>query len=783
MFSKCWICASALAASVSVTWAASLGGTVTDAQAKPVPGAAITLISAASDLRWSAASGDAGLYRFDNLPAGNYLLRVDAAGFATFLLNEIHLDASSAATQDAALQIAGLREQVVVTASSTPQAAAEVSKTMTVIDQSETENRDAPDLANAVDLAPGVRVQQLGGPGAYSQIQIRGLRPEDTAVLVDGLRLRDAAAPQADATGLIEDFTLADTSQIEVLRGPGSSLYGTNAMGGVVNVITDEGGGRTRGSVLMEGGSLGMFRGRAQIAGAGHNDHIQYSLGTTELYVASGIGGDLPYRDTSVHGSVGFLLSPTTRLILRLYGVNSFGKLADDPNVIGTPPGTGILPAIPNVTFLPAPDDPDYTRAARYFTGALTLTGQPSAPLSYSISYQDVDSSRRYGDGPAGVGYQPPGTQRELYDGRIETINAHADYRLGSHNLLTAGYEFETENFAYDYVDDTNALAASAINVTQRSQALFAQDQIRLLDGRLQISAGFRAQFFALETPEFLPSASAYGGAPYQGISFPAPPPAYTGDGSVAYLLRRSGTRLRAHVGRGYRAPSLYERFGAGWDPTFGYSVYGDPRLRPELFLGFDTGVEQTFAHARAKVSATYFYTWLQEVITFDTINAATDPFGRSIGYINTQGGISRGVELAASFAPARLLTISTAYTFVNAAERVPIVGDTIQTFVIPRNQFSLLATARLTPRLLMTFESLLSGSYVAPIYGTTVTQVYRFNGLDRLNLGASYRIPLAESRAVRLFARGENLLDQAYFESGFPTPGLTARAGAQFEF
>ena len=154
-----------------------------------------------------------------------------------------------------------------VTASGTPQAPEQVSKAITVIDQSDVDTRDASTLSDAIDLAPGVRVQQLGGPGGFTTVQIRGLRTEDTAVLVDGLRLRDASATQADASGLIEDLLFTDASRVEVMNGSGSSLYGTNAIGGVINVITDEGGGRTRGSVLLEGGSLGTFRGKAQLAG------------------------------------------------------------------------------------------------------------------------------------------------------------------------------------------------------------------------------------------------------------------------------------------------------------------------------------------------------------------------------------------------------------------------------------------------------------------------------------------------------------------------------------
>src|SRR4029077_15893939 len=98
----------------------------------------------------------------------------------------------------------------------------------------------------------------------------------DTAVLVDGLRLRDAAGTQADASGVLQDLVVTNTSRIEVLRGAGSSLYGTDATGGVVNIVTDEGGGRTRGSVGFEGGSLGSVRGTARVAGGLGSDRVQY---------------------------------------------------------------------------------------------------------------------------------------------------------------------------------------------------------------------------------------------------------------------------------------------------------------------------------------------------------------------------------------------------------------------------------------------------------------------------------------------------------------------------
>jgi len=798
-----FLCFLFLAPPANAESGASLTGVVKDPQGQAVPGATLTLLSLTGAAGNSTTSNGSGAYRFEGLPAGDYLLRATASGFALFLAADVHLGASAFETRDVALELAGVHEQLVVTASSTPQLPEHVSKATTVIDQAAADARDAATLSDVVALAPGVRTQQLGGPGGFTTIQIRGLRDEDTAVLVDGLRLRDASATQADASGLIEDLLLTDTNQVEVLRGSGSSLYGTNAIGGVVNVITDEGGGRTRGSLLLEGGSLGSFRGRAQLSGGFVNDRIQYSLGVAETDVTSGVNGDAPFRNTAVQGRITFHFSPSFRLTARLFGADSFSKVLGEPDILGAPSGLGIVNAIPlspslfklfengaslsqlntgSATFIPAPDNPDSTRAARFVSAALILNGQASPALDYSVSYQLISNGRRYGDGPAGVDYQPAGNTRALYDGRIQTMDAQVHYRLARFNLLSGGYEFENETFAYDSTDQSNPAAASAVNVTQRSQSVFAQDQMQFLGDRLQISGAFRAQFFTLDSPGFLPLES----APYQGIAFPSPTPAYTGDGSVAYFFRKTGTKLRAHVGRGYRAPSLFERFGAGFDPVFGYTVYGDPRLKPEHSISVDAGFDQTFFQGRVKTSASYFYTWLQDVISFDTsgaIDPATDPFGRFIGYLNTRGGISRGVEMSAALAPTRSLKVTAAYTYVNAIERAPIVGDVLQTFVVPRNQFSLLVTEQPTSRLLLSFDTLASSSYLGPIYGDVVTQTFRFPGIHKINLGASYRLPLKEYRAIRFFVRADNIFNQTYFENGFLTPGRTASSGLQYEF
>ena len=597
-------------------------------------------------------------------------------------------------------------------------------------------------------------------------------------MLIDGLRLRDAGAIQADASGLIQDLLLTNTSRMEVMNGAGSTLYGTGAIGGVVNIIMDEGGGRTRGGVEVAGGSLGTARGRAQVAGGFLKDRLMYSLGVSHLNVMSGVDGADAFRDSNVQGRVAYRLAPATSLSARLFAADAFGKLNTSPEQIGVLPAAGIVNAVPFKTFTPGANDPDSTRAARFISGALVLSGQPTARLQYAVSLQTLASGRRYGDGKAGAGFQPFGNTRTLYDGRLQTLTAQAHYRLTRAHLLTAGYEFENENFASDYSDRSDPGATSAVNASQHSSGIFVQDQVRFLGDRLQLSGGFRAQYFALSQPVFGPKA----GAPFTNTTLASPPNAYTGDGSAAYFLRRTNTKIRAHAGRGYRAPSLYERFGAGFDSFFGYSAYGDPRLQPEHSFAFDTGIEQQMFHSHARVSATYFYARLERTIGFSTLTGV-DPFGRFFGYLNTAGGISRGVELSAALTPMRSLTINAAYTLVNAIEQAPIVGNTLRSFVIPRHQFSAMATWRAGKRTTLAFDTLHSGNYLAPIFAFPTTRVYSFDGLRRVNAQASYRIPLSEFRAVRLFIRGENFLGQEYFESGFRTPGRTVLGGVRYEF
>jgi outer membrane receptor protein involved in Fe transport len=551
---------------------------------------------------------------------------------------------------------------------------------------------------------------------------------------------------------------------------------------------------------------MGYARGRAQFAGsAGEAERVVYSAAFSHLNVARGVDGDDATRNTTGQGRVLLRLTPTATLSARLYASDTFVQLNEEPQAVGALPASGIVDARPvsraelrryesgtalgqlnvgTATFLPGANDADNSRAGRFFSGAFTFAQRPSEGFGYAITYHGLLTRNSFREGPAVPGdpadsfFEPRGSTRNNFDGAIHTLNARADFRLGKHHYFDAGYEFEDVSYRNRSFDVTPA-GDSAIEVGERSHTFFVQDQIRFFDERLQLSAGFRAQTFALRAPRFTPAA----GAPYGDIAFVSPPVAYTGDGSIAYVFRASGTKLRAHVGNGYREPSLFERFGTFFSTFGGFGALGDPRLAPERSIAFDAGVDQSLASNRVRLSATYFYTRLQEVVSFgDTPN---DPFGRFGGFLNTGGGLARGVELSATLAPTRSLDLFASYTYTNSDQQRAQIENILRSLAINDHQFTLVATERFGQRVAVNFDLVASSNYLAPVFDnrTVRSRAYRFDGMRKADLTATYTLPLKDSRALRFFGKVENLFDQDYFENGFRTPGIHGRAGAAFSF
>jgi iron complex outermembrane receptor protein len=783
---------------LSPALAASLQGVVYDPAGKPIPQCHINIFARSGVLRISAVADGNGRYLVESLPAGQYLVQADAKGMTGQVAATV---AETGATAlDLKLSITEVRTQVLVTATGSAQSTDEIAKSVDSLNGADLARNAEYSVTESLRSLPGMRIQTLGGPGSFTRIVSRGLRPQDTAITVNGLRFRDAATTQGDATPFLQDMMLLGTERIEVLRGTGSSVYGNNAIAGVINLVTDTGGGPLHGEIKAEGGGLGMMRGLAKVGGGSRGGRMQFSAGAQSTGVLSGVDGNDGFRNHSVQGSVQFRPVSKTSLTTYLWAADSFAQVNSTPFAGPTAslPAGDIVTAIPvsldvqhrieagvpvsygGANFVPNLDDPDSRRASRFLSGALVWNQQIGRRFSYRTAYHRVVTNRRFDDGPAGVRFPPASSVSDRIRGGTDTVEARVDIEAAKWNVFTAGYEFERESYRSRHIEFPPAPATRGYFTAagQRDQSVFFNDQFRLADNRLQIGLSGRLQTFALRAPEF-----AGGISRYEGITFQAPPRAKTGDGSIAYFVPASGTKLRAHVGNGYRSPSIFERFGSTFSEGF-FASLGDPRLRPERTMAFDMGIDQYLLRQKLRVSGTWFYTNLQETLAFDSsgfLVPARDPFGRSSGYINSGGGIARGAELSAEASPLASLKVRAAYTYTNAEFRRSTTRDR-DFFEIPftsPHQFSLVATQRIGRRVDLVGDVWIANRH-ASIFSS---RAFLFSGPRKVDLVANYTLPVGDRQHWRFYGKVSNILDSEYLEGGYRTPGRWGIGGVEFRF
>jgi len=755
----------------------TIKGRITDEQGAIVAGAEVRL-SSRDGARLFATTDEKGVYAFTELGPGGYILEVKSHGFAAFTSDELRVERGHTVTRDLQLSVASVNENVVVVATGTPQRADEVSKAVTVLEDREIESKHEVSLAEALRGTPGLRVQQQGSMGTLTSLRLRGQRNFDTAILLDGLRVRDSADINGSAFPFITDLTPNDLDRVEILRGSGSSIYGTNAIGGVINLAPKTGAGDPHFEAGFEGGSLALFRERLRGSG-GIRSRAGFSFGLTRLDVRRGVDGNDQYGNTSGTGRFQFEVTPSIDIAANFYATTSNAITNNNPQPLAaaTASGERFPRAIEGVTFRPDFNNPDQGRRNSILVGSIRFTQRVNQTLSYTVAYQKVSTRRRNYNGPKldprFAALSPFGDFEfnSINNGGTDTLDARANLRLGNSNLATAGFEFESESLFQQSIP-----AFSTFNNTtnkQRTFAFFAQDQIILLDGRLQISVGARAQLFrirAADRPGVLSNINAE--------------KSLTGDGAVAYFIRSTGTKLRAHVGNGFRAASLFERFGEGVFQNVPTRL-GDPTLRAEQSIGVDGGIDQRAANDKLLLGMTYFYTRLQRVIDFKSFRSIFNPtgdpdplgFNRSGGFLNFPGGISRGLETFAEAAPYRGTSIRASYTYTNADRFVPSAGLQPQ-FVTPKHLFGLSVTQRYRA-ILASFDLNRTGQYIAPVFPVNFT----FPGFTKADLFVSYERFLTERVVMTFFGGADNVFNRTYFENGFRAPRTVGRGGINVRF
>lgn len=717
--------------------AARLTGTVTSGDGRPVPDARLVLEGPTGPVA-TTRSDRAGTYLLD-APDGEYVLRIVADGF-TAPAQKVQL-AGESATADIRVDVAALPESVVVTAGLTPVTRSGTGASLTVLDQTELKTRQLESSVDALRSVPGLTVLRSGGRGAVTSLFPRGGDSDFTLVLVDGIRLNDMGG-SFDAAHL----PLFDLDRIEVVRGPQSALYGTDAVGGVVQLVTRRGGPFTAGG-LFEAGAFGTWR--ANGTANGTTGRLRWGGGLERLS-SDGFTGTAPgtgetvsnddYTRTDATASLGY---QGDRLLM-----TGLFRVGDNTRGVPGPYGSDPNDTYAGVDRVSRNDNRTLAAGA-----SATWRLRPSAQVRGAFTFADRDSTYLSVYTPD----TPTASGNRLYSGRGSLDLAW----LGV--AWTAGGEYQRERAQSAFF---TGLQNQEIPV-QRSQ-IGAFGEGRFERGRFALQAGVRYERVVRDALE-------------GNRSVFSPRPAFAASTtdvvnprvSASYrLLGGDSTwlRLRANFGTGMRAPGAFE-----------IAFTDNPGLKPERTRSLDGGLETGWLGGRLIVDAVYFRNEYDDLIVTVSRVAGTTSYRSD----NISNALAHGVEGTVSVRPASFLTVRGGLvvqkTEILANDGRPLapapfkVGDPL----LRRPELAGFVDALIVAGRTSGFvrvDNRGDTRDIDPSFGAGAG-IFTNPGYVTVDAGASFRV----LERVEVFGRALNLLDTDYEEIfGFPALGRSVMVGVR---
>lgn len=604
--------------------------------------------------------------------------------------------------------------EIVVTASRIEEPVKEVASSVTVITEREIENKKAKTVLEVVRSVPGLDVSQSGGPGQLADIYIRGTKSDHTLFMIDGVKMNDPMSPGRSYD--LSTLTVDNIERIEIIRGPQSTLYGSNAIGGVINIVTKKGEGKPKFFASFEGGTYNTFREAAGLSGG--TKWVNYSLGISRLDTQGFSTAHEKYGNTEKDGHKNTSFSARLGFTPAEYlDIDFIAKYIDAKTDLDQGGGRG-------------KDDPNYVSDSRQLflrtQGSLLLfNGRWEQKLGFSLSNHDRD----YRDDKDAQ--HPYDSSRGFYDGKMWKVDWQHNLYLHKTNTLTMGVEYEEERGKSEYSWDSEWRPGESIfpEKSATTKGVYIQDKIALYESffaTLGIRVDDHSRFGSETTYRIAP----------------------------AYLFKKTGTKIKATYGTGFKAPSLYQLYApaAAWGPI------GNENLKPEKSKGWDMGIEQYFFKDRLTLGATYFRNDFEDLIDFDSAK----------GHVNIAKAMAEGVEMFASVRPIEDLAIGASYTYTDTEDK-----ETGMRLVRrPRHKGSL----NLNYRFFNKGNANLDLIYVGKRDDWTPHPIRGEVGdYTLVNLAVSYDI----SKNIRVFGRIENLFDREYEDVwGYGTPRFSLFGG-----
>jgi vitamin B12 transporter len=499
---------------------------------------------------------------------------------------------------------------VVVTATLIPTPIDQVGSSITLITAQDVQDHQWRSVPDALQEVPGIEVVQSGGAGGQTSVFIRGANSNHTKVLIDGIEVNDPSSNDAFDFGQALTGGLA---RIEVLRGPQSSLYGSDALGGVINIVTQSGHGAPKLDATVEGGSFETFNQSAALSGSDRKlsyafsvDHVH--VGATpvtplDLLAPGETRNDDRYDNLTLNTKLGFDVNSVLGFGLVARYVDSDLKFTSE-----------------NYDLRPLPDEPDAAQTdqkeRQIFTRAETRVNLFDGKFTnaFGIGYTDYHTRTASPDD----GY---GASTSFNDGDRLKLDWRGALELSKTETLVLGAE------------DRRDRIFGATDAEDSERAGFAELQSHPFDhfsGALSVRYDSDDRFGDKLTWRIAP----------------------------AYTVAATSTLLKASYGTGFKAPTLNQLFVSF--PSFDFLA--NPNLRPETSEGYDAGFEQPVFAGKLRFGVTGFHNAIRNLITDNADFTSYANIGRATTY---------GAETFVAITPIRQLTARVDYTYLVARDDI----------------------------------------------------------------------------------------------------------------